>query len=731
MKKVIAFISFCLLLTTNLISQQIAWKTKPIGDLLNFYVNPSGTVLSYLVEAKDDYQITFLNTQDTTVLWKKNLKIPKEELSKYFTFVDDSTFYLHGEQSYDFVDAKTGKPIIQIPSKFNNWKELEFRGEIAAFSDCRPYLDNNFVIYNSYRGIEIIDLVNKKLVYSIFGDFSNITICLENDIYAIAAQDVILFLNVKERKVDYLWRLHDIEFSSRFYKNFHLFDSKAIYYLKESVALFDFKTGKKSYIINDPEDYDYCTPLIVDSTFYFLISDKGAQTIYDVASQTKLIETFCSSLPGIIENVKETKDKKSFLLFIYDNNEYVSYVAKVEKFTNKILWKTKLFKYTKKYVAENTNMSVGSQIAISVAAGVLGLALTNKAVFMIPIEGGNPNLQPKTFFYNKLNFKGIQSSIAYAVPLKLDDKALTILCSGELYPYKPNLLEEKEEYISKINIETGELFYYKRMEIDPNLSFESADLGVKIINIDEWDILIGKHNLILRNDNNFKEFKFDDDEIQFIGSKNSKIFIQCKDDDDKYCLFYRFDLSKPDFDKTLVAQVFEESYIDAAKFENFDNTLYVNVDNVCLLSKRSDKIDETEKLNPIWFKFRDVLSYSKAVPKYLDTANFTQGITIRDDKLIIAGENSMSTVKLDGSCASNIEWDVHPKKFDLPMDFINNKILVFNNKECMLVELDCNLKNTFIYKKNSGIKGVFLSKNKTNLIMLESDNSISFMSISK
>lgn len=52
MKKVIAFIYFCLFLTTNLISQKIDWGTKPIEDILNFYVNPSGTVLSYIEQSK-------------------------------------------------------------------------------------------------------------------------------------------------------------------------------------------------------------------------------------------------------------------------------------------------------------------------------------------------------------------------------------------------------------------------------------------------------------------------------------------------------------------------------------------------------------------------------------------------------------------------------------------------------------------------------------------------------
>ena len=716
------------------------WEIKIDKEMKKVISSPDGSKFVYIYRNGDNQIMNCLNASDGKQLWTKELKkLPKDHVD-LIRFVDDNNIYACENNQHLFLEPATGKVIKQLPLLAEEWDDVyNDKGKILE-DDMKKEVQfqNDIGVFFGSDGFQILDLKNQNFIYQSKLKSKEVRFYNQEN-YTIfrVSNDSVYILDNKDRKLVLKDDYDKLDLTGRFKPNIVTFNNSCIMYCDKNIRLIDLSTGKFKLVEGDPTDYDYASSIIIDNQFYLTASKKNVHTLHKVQTGDLVYTLPKDSIPGFVDDIVLSNDKKFFMVFSVDNDENEMRFSKVDAGISKIIWSKVVLKYKGSYETNHLGASTGSKILGGIAKGLVKGMLGSRNnrygfgssyrtyenrdnIFTSLINGSiNASLTASNH-----KCKGIAKIVSMSV-----DK-MTIACIGEVrIKFSPKPDDDEEGFVT-LNLSDGSLVNYDKCEIMPDPVEGNIINTLKIKSLFDGTVIFGTSHFYVFSNNKITKYLYKDSKTEYI-CDNGFAMLLSVNHDKEFTDLIRMDVSKDAVKFNLLIRTVFNNTFDTTGYYTMNQTLYMNEETIGSYDLITKDVDNSVFKNPKWSVNNSDIKLKKFIEKDEESkfTGFLQGIAYSNNNFIIASRHALAFIKSDGSCKWAEEWDQDYKAYSIPMVFEGNKIIFNTTEKACIFTTDCTTKKLLDTEGSKDDYILHITKNNDGAFFVLNEKTISYYKI--
>ena len=734
------FILILLFIMPNFIfSNTPTWEIKTDKEVKKVISSPDGSKFVYIYKNGDNQIMNCLNTADGKQLWTKELKKLPKDYVDLIRFVDDNSIYACETNQHLFLEPATGKVIKQLSLLATEWDDVYHdKGKILP-DDMKKEVQfkNDIGVFFGSDGFQILDLKNQNFIYQSKLKSKEVRFFNQEN-YTIfrVSNDSVYILDNKDRKLVLKEDYDKLDLTGRFKPNILAYNNACIMYCDKNVRLIDLTTGKFKLVDGDPTDYDYASSVIIDNQFYLTTSKKNIHTLHKVSTGDLVYNLPKDSIPGFVDDIVLTNDKKFYIVFSVDNDESEMRYSKVDAGISKILWSKVVLKFKGSYETNHLGASSGSKILGGIAKGLVKGVLGSRNRYGFGSSYGS--YENRDNIFTSLINGSINASLnasnhkckGIAKIVSISDDKIIIACIGEVrIKFSPKPDDDEEGFVT-LNLSDGSLVNYEKCEIMPDPVDANIISMLKIKSLFDGTVVFGTSNFYVYSNGKISKYLYKDSKTEYIADNGFSMLLSVNHDKD-FTDLIRLDVSKEALKfNLLIRSVYNNTY-DTTGYYTMNQTLYLNDEAIGSYDLVTKDVDNSVFKNPKWTVKNSDIKLKKFIEKDDDSkfTGFLQGISYSNNNFIIASKYSLGIIKTDGSCKWAEEWDQGFKDYSIPMVTENNKIIFNTLEKACIYTTDCTPKKLLDTEGSKDDYIIQITKNNDGAIFVLNEKLISYYKI--
>ncbi len=629
--------------------QKLKWELKYDSPIYGVRLSPSNEYVLYTYEKGLTNVLECVSVADGKRIWSKTLV----ESGPVLEFIDTNRLIVGHDGRYDFITVKDGVVRSSLPIIGETWDDLILqRPDPREYERLGPLIRDSIGIFYFSNGMQIIDLLEEKMIYQTECDFDHVRYGYWERMMLINECDdcdSIYVLDRKNRTMVFKASRREQLISNMAYQSFVSSGNEVLLFNDDNMTSVDVTTGKiNTSLAIDPDDPDMYIPIFPGEgqQMLLLTSQGDRHRLYETKSGNLIWQTDSGALGGVVDDIVLLEHEEA-ILYSYDGDGLTS-ACKIDMKNGALLWKLPLFRQKGTYRPGHVRR----------LSAIFAHDPPERRKWEPSYLGFDP--VGNDYRYASLA-KGTEG---YVRMIGIANGRLNIITVGKIHDPAANAREHYNgEKFMTIDLNDGKILASQAIDVLKNSDEPDFDAF--------WDsqpnihngsyIVLGLDKVYIFRGENMIHYDFPGLMITKVDRDSNETLIRTRSWRGDTLDYWRIDVSDFPPNRYLLVRTFAPN-IERHTLWQLDGTLLISPDDITMYPLATGEISEKTFMNPRWRLTADRLGVGD-IPENLSG----QGVLAASNgDIVVGGSDAITLVSESGKCRTNYEWLYgRPSSFEL------------------------------------------------------------------